>query len=105
MLDKIKVCFTEGQLYYSGHARHEMETEELGEIKEEEVHSAVLAGSIIEDYFDHEPYSSCLIFGRTPGNRPLHIVCAFDEEECIAIVVAVYQPDPAKWIELSRRRQ
>ncbi|MBW1940933.1 MAG: DUF4258 domain-containing protein, partial [Deltaproteobacteria bacterium] len=79
MLKKIQICFGIDQLYYSRHARDEMEAEELGEIKDEEVFEAVSAGKIIENYPEDEPYPSCLIYGRTSENRPLHIVCAHSD--------------------------
>ncbi len=105
MLKKIQECFKKSRLYYSGHARNEMELEEHGEIHEDEVHEAVLSGRIIENYPDDEPYPSCLIFGRTSLSRPLHIVCAFSGGENLAIVITAYEPDPTKWIDLSRRRK
>jgi hypothetical protein len=37
MLKKIQECFREDRMYYSRHARDEMEGEESGEIKNEEV--------------------------------------------------------------------
>ena len=82
-----------------------MECEEFGEISDEEVHCAVLSGSVIEVYPDDQPYPSCLIYGRTIENRPLHIVCALDNEELLSIVITAHEPHPEKWIEFSRRRQ
>jgi hypothetical protein len=37
MLKKIQECLKEDRIYYSRHARDEMEGEESGEIKDEEV--------------------------------------------------------------------
>ena len=42
-----------------------MEGEESGGIVDEEVFETVLAGKIIENYQEDEPYPSCLIYGRT----------------------------------------
>jgi len=42
MLDKIQNCFRSEQIYYTGHARDEMEAEEFGEIRDEEVFEAVI---------------------------------------------------------------
>jgi len=80
-----------------------METEEFGIINEFEVGEAILTGKIIEDYPGDEPYPSCLIYGITKANRPLHIVCAFSSEDDITIIVTAYQPDPKKWIDNARR--
>jgi hypothetical protein len=82
-----------------------MEGEESGEIKDEEVFETVLTGKIIEDYPEDEPYPSCLIYGRTTQNRPLHVVCAYSEDENLAIVITAYQPHPERWIDFSRRQK
>jgi len=50
MLEEIVKCIREGDYYYSQHARNEMEAEELGEIRDEEVVEAILSGKVIEDY-------------------------------------------------------
>jgi hypothetical protein len=81
-----------------------MEREEFGEIKEKEVYEAALRGKIIESYPEYEPYPSCLIYGKTPENRPLHVVCAYSKDEDIVIIITVYQPDPEKWINFERKR-
>lgn len=99
MLDKIRNCFHKDKVLYSKHAKSEMETEEFGVIMANEVHEAILTGKIINEYIDDEPYPSCLIFGRTKTNRPLHIVCAYSGEDNITIVITVYEPDPQKWID------
>ena len=77
MLENIHECIQLDRLLYSKHARDEMESEELGEIMEQDVFEAVTRGKIIEDYPDDEPYQSCLIYGRTSRDRPLHVVCAY----------------------------
>jgi len=53
-------CFGAGKIYYSRHARDEMENDEFGEILDQEVYEAVLSGKVIEDYPDDFPYPSCL---------------------------------------------
>ena len=70
MLKKILECFRENQVYYSRHARDEMEDEESGEILDNEIFEAVLSGKIIENYPGDEPYPSCLIYGKTSKNDP-----------------------------------
>lgn len=82
-----------------------METEDFGMIKEKEVAQAVINCKIINEYLDDEPYPSCLIYGKTKRNRPLHIVSAYSDEENIAIIVTVYEPDPEKWIDFKRRKK
>jgi hypothetical protein len=82
----------------------EMESEESGEIREREVFEVALGGKIIEDYPEDEPYPSCLIYGRTSENRPLHVVCAFAKDEETAIIITTYEPDPRRWIDFERRK-
>lgn len=80
MIEKIINCFKLERYLYSQHARKEMEVEELGEIKDNEVFEAVLNSKIIENYPEGKPYPSCLIYGKTSNERPLHIVCAYAED-------------------------
>jgi hypothetical protein len=105
MLEKILDCFRSERLYYSKHARDEMEADEFGEIKDIEVFDAVSSGEIIESYPEDEPYQSCLIYGRSSDNRPLHIVCAYSDEDSLAIIITAYQPHPDRWIDYTRRKK
>lgn len=104
MLEKIRNCIQADRFLFSKHARDEMGAEEYGEIKEQEVYEALLAGTIIEEYPEDDPYPSYLVYGRTSTHRPLHIVCAYSGDETMVIIVTVYQPDPEKWIDFERRR-
>ena len=105
MLKKIQECFKSGRVYYSKHDRDEMEGEESGEIRDEEVFEAISTGKIIENYPEDKPYPSCLIYGRTTKNRPLHAVCAYSEDEKLSIVITVYQPNSERWTDFSRRKK
>ena len=105
MVEQIVKCIREGNYLYTRHARDEMETEELGEISEDEVVQAILAGRVIEDYPQDKPYPSCLIYGRTSRTRPLHMVCAYAEDVGKVVIITVYQPSPDQWIDLERRRK
>lgn len=104
MLKQIQGCFKSDKVLYTYHAKDEMEKEEAGEIKEIEVLEAALNGKIIEAYPEDEPYPSCLIYGRTKKHRPLHIVCAYSTDPNMAIIITVYQPNPALWIDFERRK-
>jgi hypothetical protein len=105
MLRKIQECFRIEQVYYTKHARDEMEDEDFGEIKDDEVFEAVSTGKIIESYPDDEPYPSCLIYGRTSENRPLHVLCAHSDDDGFVVIVTAYQPHPERWIDFARRRR
>lgn len=104
MLNEIQDCFKSDKVLYSKHAKDEMADEEYGEILEQEVNEVALNGKIIEIYPDDEPYPSCLIYGRTSEDRPLHVVCAYSKESDIVIIITVYHPDPARWSDFERRK-
>ena len=91
------------RLKWTRHALEEMLLEEFGEISENEVKQALKNGEIIEDYPSDLPFPSCLVYGRAKNNRPLHVVCAPVFEEKILVVITVYEPDAAKWIDFKRR--
>lgn len=103
MLAKVRKCVSLNRLLYSRHAREEMESEELGLIREQEVFEALTQGKIVENYPEDEPYPSCLIFGRTLQNRPLHVVCSYAEEDDTVIIITVYEPNAARWAGFERR--
>jgi hypothetical protein len=105
VLQQIQECFKSNSVFYSRHAKTEMVEEEFGRIFEHEVFEAVCDGEVIEDYPYDRPYPSVLILGRTRASRPLHMVCAYNEEENLAIVVTVYHPNPDLWIEYRVRRK
>ncbi len=77
--------------------------EEFGEIEEREIHQVLRRGEIIEEYSGDQPFPSCLIYGKTEEERPLHVVCAPFIEENTLVIITVYEPDPTKWIDYRRR--
>ena len=104
LLQKIQEWFRSDAVLYSRHARIEMKEEEFGRIMEHEVDEAVTTGEVIEEYPDDTPYPSVLIFGKTRNGRFLHVVCAYNQQDQMAIIVTVYQPNPELWIEYRRRK-
>jgi len=105
LITRIQGCFKSDKIFYSGHARYEMEEEELGEILDQEVREAVLTGEVIESYPNDVPYPSCLIHGQTKRGRPIHSVCAYSESERLTVVITAYEPDPEKWFDFRRRKR
>jgi len=66
-----------------------------------EVESVIMRGEIIEEY-PHDKYSpSCLVYGRTEDGRDLHVQVSLPPK---VVVVTVYEPDPAEWIDCRIRR-
>ena len=104
-LKAIYNSFCNNQVYYTSHAKSEMENEEFGNIYDFEVLEAIENGEIIQEYLNDKPYPSFLIYGKTKSLRPLHAVCAFNEIEKLVFVVTVYQPDPDLWIDYKERRK
>lgn len=82
-----------------------MEVDPFGLINSKEVFEAISTGKLLEHYDDDEPYPSCLIFGRTRNDRPIHVVCANYEIDDLTIVVTVYEPNPERWFNYEKRRK
>ena len=101
---KIREAFTTDRVYYTSHAKFEMENEEFGRILDREVYEIIRTGEVIKKYLTDKPYPSFLIFGKTNAGRPLHTVCSYNENEEAAIVITVYEPNPDLWIDYKRRR-
>lgn len=89
------------QIRITDHADEEAQNDRLSY---DEILFSVLNGKIIEDYPDDKPYPSCLIYGNTADNKPVHSVWAYNNVTKWAVLVTVYRPDPLKWINWQRRR-
>lgn len=105
MIDLLRRCFQKNKVYYTRHARNEMLVEGFGVITDQEVEEAIQVGEEIENYPDDEPFPSVLIFGKTKMGRPIHVVCAYDLEDELAMVITAYEPDPLRWEDFKRRRK
>ncbi|MFI5202186.1 MAG: DUF4258 domain-containing protein [Candidatus Kapaibacterium sp.] len=104
MFEKIRMCFERQAVIFSKHAAMEMLHESFGEIFTQDVYDAVLSGECLREYREDKPLSSCLVFGRTGNQRPVHAVCGYDEERNRAVVITVYEPNPALWINFRERK-
>lgn len=90
-----------GYLRITDHADEEARNDNLSY---DEILFSVLMGKIIEDYPDDKPYPSCLIYGNTFENEPVHTVWAYNGETKYAVLITVYRPDPSRWINWQRRK-
>ena len=72
-------------------------------ISVQEVRELFGSAEVIEDYPEDKYGPSCLIFGKTLAERPLHIQCSYPSRPLIK-VITLYEPDPARWIDFKRRR-
>lgn len=100
-LNDVEAAITAGRLRISDHAYDEAREDQ---ISLDDVLAATVNGEIIEQYPEDRPYPSCLVFGRTAANDPVHSVWAFNGERRWAVLVTVYRPDPSRWIDWRQRR-
>ncbi len=98
-LDAIKEIARQRLLIFTEHAVRQMIKRQ---ITDDEVRDVILSGEIIEDYPDDKYSPSCLVFGKTPTGRPLHVQCSTPPRVRIA---TVYQPDPSEWVDNRLRRR
>ena len=73
------------------------------DISEREIRSAGAGAEIIEEYPDDKYSPSVLLLGHTTEGRPLHMQVS-SVESIMTRIVTLYEPDPAQWLELRRRR-
>ena len=64
-------------------------------IYREDVFNAISTGKIIEQYKDSYPYPSCLVFGISLKNVPLHIVVGYDGNNLY--IITAYFPNTDKF--------
>ena len=101
-LAKIKKAINSDRVNITAHARKEARNDLL---ILDEIFFASKNGEIIEDYPDDKPYPSCLIYGTTTANDPIHSVWAYDIGSKIAILITVYRPDPTQWTNWKERKK
>ena len=101
MIQKIKEAFRKDRYEYSLHA---VDQSILRHIACKEILEMVENGQIIEDYPEDKFGPSCLIYGKTNLERPLHIQCSYPTRPKIKIIT-VYEPDPEEWIDFRKRRK
>jgi hypothetical protein len=102
MLAKIRKAIGDGKVNVTDHADEEMAADKLSL---GEVYFSVMNGKVIESYPEDFAFPSCLINGKNPSGKPVHSVWAHDAKARVAILITVYRPDPARWIDFERRRR
>ena len=70
----------------------------------EEIFLSVFQGEVIATYPTDKPYPSCLIYGNTFSEEPVHSVWAYNEENRWAVLITVYRPDPELWVNWRERK-
>ena len=100
LIDEIRRKFASNKVEFTKHAAVRSLTRNIAI---SEIREAIAVGEVIEDYPDDKYGPSCLIFGRTTSDRPLHIQCS-DPSRAILKIITVYEPTPDEWIEFKQRK-
>jgi hypothetical protein len=100
VIDQIRHKIASDQFEFSQHA---VDQSIVRRISVSEIRECVASGEIIEDYPDDKYGPSCLIFGATANNRPLHIQISYPTRPLIKIIT-LYEPDPSLWNQWRVRR-
>lgn len=90
---EIRRKFAEEQFEFS---RHAVDQSILRQIRVHEIREAIANGQVIEDYPEDKYGPSCLIFGSTQAQRPIHVQCSCPSRPLVKIIT-VYEPDPQQW--------
>lgn len=100
MIDEIRAKIAAGLFEFSKHATDQSLLRRIGV---RELREAIETGGIIEDYPDDKYGPSCLIFGLTMENRPLHVQCSYPSRPLLK-VITLYEPDEDLWIDFKVRK-
>jgi len=100
LIDDIRDKIASGQFEFSQHA---VDQSIVRHISVQELREAIAGGDVIEDYPDDKYGPSCLVFGATLADRPLHIQCSYPSRPVVKIIT-LYEPDPQRWIDFKVRR-
>ena len=99
-IDDIKRAVENGHIQWSGHILTRMQQRE---IKIKDIINSLSSGEIIEYYEEDYPQPSCLVYGHKEGNKVIHIVCAYKEENLW--LITAYYPDKEEWLEDKKTRR
>lgn len=83
---------------------HAVEEAEDDRLTLDEILASVFRGEIIEKYPKRKPYPGCLICGQVSNTTHVHSVWQYNRKTGWAVLVTVYRPDPARWINWRKRR-
>jgi len=99
IIEKIRVKIVKNDFELSQHAVNQSI---VRHIRVQELREAIRAGEVIEEYPDDKYGPSCLIFGLTIANRPLHVQCSYPSRPLVKIIT-LYEPDTKIWIDFKLR--
>ncbi len=98
-IKEIHTNFRENEVFLSDHAQTRAIERKIYYF---EIIEAGMDSIIIEDYPNDKYSPSCLIFGYTKNNRPLHLHITRKDSNKIKII-SVYEPDKEEWINYIER--
>ena len=84
-------------------SKHAVDQSIIRRISVQDVCNVINNGTIIEDYPDDKYGPSCLIFGMTAEQRPIHIQCSYPSRPIVKIIT-LYEPNPIRWVDFIERR-
>ncbi len=93
LIAEIRRKFAEEQFEFSKHA---VDQSILRQIRVQEIREAITNGQVIEDYPEDKYGPSCLIFGSTQAQCPIHVQCSYPSRSLVKIIT-VYEPNPQQW--------
>lgn len=100
-VESIRKDLAAGHFEFSRHAFHRAVERN---ISADEIMQAGATVEIIEKYPDDKYLPSCLLFGFTRKQRPLHLQVCYTDTNRIKIIT-LYEPDPRQWTDYRKRRQ
>lgn len=100
-IEQISKDLAAGRFEFSRHAFHRAVERN---ISAEEIIQAGMMAEVIEEYPDDKYLPSCLLFGFTRKQRPLHMQVCYTNTNMVKIVT-LYEPDTRQWKEYRKRRR
>ena len=99
-IEQIRKDLAAGRFEFSRHAFHRAVERN---ISADEIVQAGTMAKVIEEYPDDKYLPSCLLFGFTRKQRPLHMQVCYTDTNVVKIIT-LYEPDPQQWKEYRKRR-
>jgi hypothetical protein len=90
-IDAIREAVGNGDYIFTDHASDRAAKRV---IRSDEIEQAVASAEIIEDYPDDKYGPSCLLFGYSEEERPLHVQVSYPPN---LKIITVYEPSPDEW--------
>jgi hypothetical protein len=95
ILDDIRRAISDGAYRIAAHAADQMVAESLDEIW---VLEATISGRVLEEFPMAFPHPSCLLQGRAPPGRPLHLVWSHDPGSGYAVLLTFSPVEDSEWV-------